>query len=117
MPRPSGLTSRRNAAAGSLAALAIACCAALGVVGAQAATPGSLTLQATGTTGTIVTGADQFVLGGDTTVKISVARLSGGNATVVAGPDSILPRAVQFPPYVGSGTYPRAVVGLTPTHR
>ena len=47
-------------------------------------------------------------------MKISVARLSGGNATVVAGPDSILPRAVQFPSYVGSGTYPRAVVGLTP---
>jgi PKD repeat protein len=71
-------------------------------------------LQATGTTGTIVTGADQFAVGGDTTVRISVARLSGGNATVVAGPDSALPRAVQFPPYVGSGTYPRAVVALTP---
>ena len=94
--------------------LAMVFCAALGAVGAHAATTGSLTLQATGTTGTIVTGADQFAVGGDTTVKISVARLSGGNATVVAGPDSILPRAVQFPSYVGSGTYPRAVVGLTP---
>ena len=114
MPRPIGLTSRRNAAAGSLTALAIAWCAASGVGGAQAVTPSSLTLQAIGATGTIVTGADQFVVGGDTTVKISVARLSGGNATVVAGPDSILPRAVQFPSYVGSGTYPRAVVGLTP---
>jgi len=62
-----------------------------------------------------VTGAGQFAVGGDTTVAISVASLSGGRAKVVAGPDSALPRAVQFPSYVRSGTYPRAVVRLAPT--
>ena len=60
-------------------------------------------------------GAGQFDVTGDTTVGISVAALSGGSTKVVAGPDSALPRAVQFPAYVGSGTYPRAVVRLAQT--
>ena len=114
MPKPVGLRSWRHTVAGSLLSLALACAGAL-VVSAEAASTSSLALQAIGTTGTIVTGADQFAVDGDTTVAISVAGLSGGTAKVVAGPDSALPRAVQFPSYVSSGTYPRAVVRLTPT--
>ncbi len=115
MPKPVGLRSWRHAAAGSLMSCAAVCVGALEAVSAQAASTSSLTLQATGATGTIVTGSDQFQVSGDTTVAISVAKLSGGNVRVVTGPDSSLPRAVQFPSYVKSGTYPRAVVRLLPT--
>ena len=115
MPRPIGSHGWRDAAGGALISLAVACFGALGTVNAQAATTSSLALRATGTTGTIVTGADQFAVDGDTAVNISVAGVSGGHATVVAGPDSALPSAVKFPSYVSSGTYPRAVVRLTPT--
>ena len=112
--KPVGLPSRRHTAAGSLMVFVVACAGALEVLSAQAASTSTLALQARGTTGTTVTGADQFTVGGDTTVAISVAGLNGGSAKVVAGPDSTLPRAVQFPPYVTSGTYPRAVVRLIP---
>ena len=61
-----------------------------------------------------MTGSGQFSVGGDTPVKIAVARLSGGNAKVVAGPDGAS-KAIEFPAYVKSGTYPRAVVSVTPT--
>jgi hypothetical protein len=113
LPKPVGLRSWRHTVAGSLLSLAVACAGAL-VVSAQAASTSSLELQAIGTTGTIVTGADQFAVGGDTTVAISVAGLSGGSTKVVTGPDSALPSAVQFPAYIKSGTYPRAVVRLMP---
>jgi Laminin G domain len=112
-PPPRGLPSRRQVAAGSLLSFAVACVGAL-EVDARAASTSSLTLRATGTTGTIVTGADQFEVGGDTTVAIAVAKLSGADLRVVAGPDSAQPRAVQFPSYVSSGTYPRAVLRLSP---
>ncbi len=115
MPKPFGSQSWMHARAGSVMSVAVACFSALATAGAQAATTSSLTLRATGTTGTTVTGADQFAVDGDTTVQISIARLSGGNTTIVAGPDSALPRAVKFPSYVSSGTYPRAVMGLTQT--
>ena len=114
MPKPLGLQSWRHPVASSVMSCAVACAGALAVVSAQAASTSSLALQATGTTGTIVTGADQFAVDGDTTVAVSVASLSGGSVKVVTGPDSALPRAVQFPSYVSSGTYPRAVVRLTP---
>jgi len=112
MPKPVGLRSWRHPVAGCLMSFAVACAGALEVASAQAAGESSLALQPIGATGTIVTGADQFEVVGDTTVAISVASLSGGRATVVTGPDSALPRAVQFPPYVSYGTYPRAVVRL-----
>ena len=62
----------------------------LGTVGAAAGdvAANSLTMSAVGTPGTIVTGPDQFSVGGDTPVRIAVARISSGNAKVVAGPDS-----------------------------
>jgi hypothetical protein len=75
----------------------------------------SLTLTAAGTTSTTVTNGEQFTASGDTSVAISVAQLSGGRAALVDGPDGTLPRAVQFPPYVAAGTYPRAVVRLSPS--
>ncbi len=88
----------------------------LGTVGAAAGdvAANSLTMSAVGTPGTIVTGPDQFSVGGDTPVRIAVARISSGNAKVVAGPDATT-RAIEFPSYVKSGTYPRAVVTATPT--
>ncbi len=88
-----------------------------GVAGAasgEAVNANSLAVQAVGTTGTLVTGSDQFTVGGDTAVKIAVARLSGGTAKVVAGPDGAT-QAVEFPAYVKSGAYPRAVIRVTPT--
>jgi hypothetical protein len=69
-------------------------------------------VKARGTGGSVVTGTDQLAISG-TTAEVAVARTSGGNATVVRGPDSSLPRAVKFPAYVASGTYPRAVVRLS----
>ena len=81
----------------------------------SAASAASLTISAQGAAGTSVTGSSQFRVSGDTTVSIRVARLSGGTAHIVNGPDSTLTRAVQFPAYVSSGTYPRAVLGVTPT--
>ncbi|MET0997183.1 MAG: LamG domain-containing protein [Marmoricola sp.] len=88
----------------------------LGVAGPArgAASSNSLTLRAAGSNGAAVTGSGHFAVGGDTAVSIAVARVSGGNAKVVAGPDSST-RAVEFPAYVTSGTYPRAVVRVTPT--
>ena len=113
--KPVAPRSWRRTAACSLVSVAVACAGDLAVNSAQAAGTSSLALQAIGTTGTTVTGADQFDVTGDTTVGISVAALSGGSTKVVAGPDSALPRAVQFPAYVRSGTYPRAVVRLAQT--
>jgi PKD repeat protein len=89
----------------------------LGVAGAargDGAPANSLTMQVVGTTGTVVSGAGQFSVGGDTPVRVAVAHLSGGNVKVVAGPDSAT-QAIEFPAYVASGTYPRAVVSVTPT--
>jgi hypothetical protein len=76
--------------------------------------PNSLAMSVVGTPGTTVSGAGQFSVGGDTPVRIAVARLSSGNARVVAGPTSST-QGIEFPPYVKSGTYPRAVVAVTPT--
>jgi hypothetical protein len=98
----------------ALSALLVVSLVALGAVRADAATANSLTLRAVGTTGAAVTSSSHFAIGGDTAVNIAVVRLSGGSAKLVAGPDSAS-RAVQFPAYVGSGTYPRAVVRVTPT--
>jgi len=114
MRKPFLLPRWRRAVAGSLVSLAVVGAGALEIATAQAATTGSLTLQPRGTVGTIVTGVGQFDVGGDTAVNIAGAKLSGGNLKVVAGPDSVRPRAVQFPSYVGSGTYPRAVLRLNP---
>lgn len=88
-----------------------------GVAGtARGATPtaNSLTMQVVGTPGTAVSGASQFQVSGDTPVDLAVARLSGGTTKVVAGPGGTATRAVEFPAYVASGTYPRAVVRVTP---
>lgn len=103
--------TRRPPAFGALLALSLV---VLSAVRADAATANSLTLRAVGTTGAAVTGSSHFAVGGDTAVSIAVVRLSGGTAKLVAGPDSAS-RAVQFPAYVNSGTYPRAVVRVTPT--
>ena len=82
---------------------------------ANAALPGNVSAAARGTIGTVVTGASQFTVTGDTTLSMSVAQISGGQAHVVAGPGGSLPSAIKFPAYVSSGTYPRAVVRATPT--
>jgi hypothetical protein len=97
--------------AASLTSVALACSGAL-VADARAATTSHLTVRAVGTGGSVVTGPDQLAVSGST-AEVAVARVSGGNATVVKGPDSALPKAVKFPSYVGSGTYPRAVVRLS----
>jgi len=94
-------------------ALVVMVCGVPGSARAEVAAR-SLTMAVVGTPGTIATGASQFSIGGDTAVKVTVPTISGGKATVVDGPDSST-RALQFPPYVSSGTYPRAVVGVTPT--
>jgi hypothetical protein len=99
--------------AGAAAALA-ASLAAPGVAGAATDT-GSLSITAHGSPGTTVTGSGQFTVAGDSPVDISVSHLSGGTASLVAGPNSDLPTAVEFPPYVASGTYPRAVVEVVPS--
>lgn len=76
---------------------------------------GTLTLTAQGPNGRTVSGNEQFVVGGDTNVSLRSASVSGGSMKLVEGPQSGLPTAVRFPRYVGSGTYPRAVMGMTPT--
>jgi len=114
MRKPVGRPSWRHPAAGTLVSVAVVCAGALEIASAQAASTSSLTLRPTGAVGTTVTGAGQFDVGGDTAVNISVAKLSGGNLKVVSGPSSALPRAVQFPSYVSTGTYPRAVLRLNP---
>ena len=106
--------SRRIRELGGVGALALVLSCVVGIPRVDAATANSLTMQVVGTTGTVATGADQFTVGGDTSVKVAVAKLSGGNAKVVAGPDSST-QAMQFPAYVNSGTYPRAVITATPT--
>ena len=106
--------SRRIRELGVVGALALVLSCVVGIPRVDAATANSLTMQVVGTTGTVATGADQFTVGGDTAVRIAVAKLSGGNAKVVAGPDSST-QAMQFPAYVNSGTYPRAVITATPT--
>ena len=111
-PRPTLPPARSHAVAGSLMTVALACSGVLAVE-AGAATASHLTVRATGTSGSVVTGAGQLAVSGTTPAKVAVARLSGGNATVVKGPDSSLPRAVKFPAYVASGSYPRAVVRLS----
>lgn len=101
--------SRGTRDLGALLSLALLVFGGAGTARGDAATPNGLTLRVVGTTGTVVTGSGQFSVGGDTPVKIAVAHLSGGNAKVVAGPDSAT-QAVEFPAYVKSGTYPRAVI-------
>jgi hypothetical protein len=92
----------------------LAVTATLAVVAPASATPTRLlTMTVVGAPRTIVSGSSQFATGG-TTVRIAVARLSGGNVVVTSGPSSTLPSAVQFPPYVASGVYPRAIVEVTP---
>jgi hypothetical protein len=51
---------------------------------------------------------------GNTPVRLGIARQSGGAARLVKGPDAALPTAMEFPPRVASGTYPRAVVKVMP---
>lgn len=114
MPEPVG-TRRTNVVASGASALALAVSGTLGVAGAHAADTSSLTVRATGSTGTTVKSTSQFVIGGNTPVKIAVASLSGGTAKIAAGPSSALPRSVRFPSYVASGTYPRAVVRMSPS--
>ncbi len=102
----------------SLGVLSACALVVSGVAGtASGATPArhSLTMQAVGTPGATASGTSQFRVTGDTSVDIAVARHSGGSTKVVAGPDGAAPRAVQFPAYVKSGTYPRAVIRVTPT--
>jgi PKD repeat protein len=106
--------SPRTRVLGVLLSVALLVSGWSGAARADQTIPNSLTAAVVGTVGTSVTGADQFSVGGDTPVKIAVARISNGTTKVVAGPDSST-RAVEFPAYVKSGTYPRAVVGLTAT--
>lgn len=106
--------SRRTTRRAALPAVVATFAGALGAPAAVAATP-SLTLTSVGSPATRVSGSGQLASSGDTGVDITVAQLSGGQATVTAGPDGALPKAVQFPPYVASGTYPRAVVRVAPT--
>lgn len=107
-------TGRR--AGQATAALALAATAlSTWALTAHAATADSATLRATGPQGTVVTGADQVTLGGDTEVQVDVAELDGGHVKVAAGPDQALPRAWDFPAYLGTGTYPRAVMSVRPT--
>ncbi len=63
----------------------------------------------------VVTGQSSFRTWGQTGVKIGVSAISGGSVSVVDGPGGYLPAAIQFPRYVSSGSYPRAVVNVTPT--
>jgi hypothetical protein len=107
-------TRRTHVVVGCVAVLALAISGTLGVAGAHGGTASSLSMRAAGPTGSHVQGGGQFVVGGNTSVKISVASLSGGKARVAAGPSRALPRAVDFPSYVASGSYPRAVVRLAP---
>ncbi len=86
-----------------------------GVLGPAAAANPSITLIAKGSPGTRVSGASQFAITGDSAASVGVATVSGGSAKLVAGPGGDLPSAVQFPSYVASGTYPRAVLRLTPS--
>ena len=109
-PPTTGVPRRTRALAACLMSVTLACA---GAVEAGAATASSLAVHVVGSPGTVVTGAGQLVVSGTTSAQVAVARLSGGNATVVTGPDSSLPRAVRFPSYVSSGTYPRAVVRLS----
>jgi hypothetical protein len=85
----------------------------VGVGPSSAATP-LLSLTVAGARQTLVSGSSQLAASGGTSVRIAVARLSGGRPVVVTGPSASLPRAIQFPPYVASGVYPRAVVEVTP---
>jgi hypothetical protein len=75
----------------------------------------SLQITADGEPGVRVTGSDQFEVRGHDAVAVDLATLSSGDATVVYGPSRDLPRAIEFPKYVRSGTYPLAVVKVTPT--
>jgi hypothetical protein len=85
-----------------------------GLQPAAAAGSDALRVTASGDPGTTVTGSGQFVSSGDSAADVDVSRISGGRLAVVDGPSSHLPSAVQFPSYVDEGTYPRAVLSLTP---
>lgn len=104
---------RRRATLGSTV-LALATSGGLGF-SASAVTAPTVRVTATGSSGTTVSGSGQLAVTGDTTAAITVAHLSGGNAVLAPGPGAGLPSAVQFPPYVASGTYPRAVVRVGPS--
>ena len=82
---------------------------------APAAEAPSFLLTASGHPGGAVSGLPQLSVGGGTTVTASVSTLSGGSVTVVDGPGGGLPTAVRFPTYVSWGSYPRAVLNLTPS--
>ena len=85
------------------------------LAGAQAAPAGSLTLTADGGVGTLVSSVSQLAVGGDTSVDVGVVDLDGGGVRTVVGPGLALPLALQFPAYGDGSSYPRAVVGVTPT--
>jgi hypothetical protein len=97
------VTRTRRTFAACLVTLALWCSGAV-LVGAEAVTPDSLTLQAKGANGTDVSGSAQIQVGGDTTVSIKAVNLDGGRMTVTSGPDAALPTAVDFPDYVSTGT-------------
>jgi hypothetical protein len=86
-----------------------------GLLVPAAAAAANLTAVAKGTSGTPVTSAAQFTVTGNSPVGIGVSTVSGGGAELTAGPGGSLPTAVQFPAYVASGAYPRAVVRVTPS--
>jgi hypothetical protein len=100
---------------GVLSSLALLVVGAAGTARGAEPAPSSLTMQAVGTAGATVSGASQFGVAGDTSVDVAVARRSGGQVRVVSGPGGSFPGAVDFPAYVASGTYPRAVLRVTPT--
>ena len=103
-----------RAAAAAVSSLALAGSGAV-LAGAQAAPVDSLTLTADGAVGTLVNSVTQLAVGGDTSVDVGVANLDGGAVRTVLGPSLALPLALQFPAYGDGSSYPRAVVGVTPT--
>jgi hypothetical protein len=82
---------------------------------AQAVAPDTFTLRVDEPVGTTVGDSSRFLVGGDTAAEVTTPDRDGGELSVVTGPDADLPTAVDFPSYVGAGTYPRAVLSLTPT--
>ena len=99
---------------GSVASLAMAASLAC-ATGAQAAVPDTLALTVEGAVGTVVDGDSELNIDGDSSTAVEAVGLDGGEITVVKGPDATLPKAMGFPAYVDSATYPRAVLNVTPT--
>jgi hypothetical protein len=75
----------------------------------------TLVIKAQGDLGAAVTGAELVAARGAGTVIVRPTSLFDGVATVTNGPDDDLPRAVDFPRYARSGTYPVSVIKVAPT--